>query len=437
MHGTRGNDPGGTTDPTDHHRLVREAAMLAGSRGSHRALERLVDDMSARLVGAERAPMLDAIVTVSTEGLRSCWTHGWQPEELTRHVERTTGADVAALLADLMVDELTGYPPASVHPDFFDQLTAVRATRWWPVEQHWLAARADAAGSWSVTVEQMVILVAVLHLAPRLTVLLPVPGSALPARAADHPHHVDAKTLRTVRQLLAKAESTTFPAEAETFTAAAQKLMARHSIDQAMLAAAAAAEHPGGGALGGADGPLSRRLWIDTPYVREKVALVAQVADANHARTVWQKELDVVTVMGHEADLDAVELLFTSLLVQATRAMQQEGKRVTAWGDSRTRSFRKSFLAAYAMRIGERLQEASRAETEQASDELARQGRGALVPVLAARDAAVQAYAEQEFPRVRTVSMGSAHDAEGWHRGRQAADRAALGAPPRRPVARR
>lgn len=55
------------------------------------------------------------------------------------------------------------------------------------------------------------------------------------------------------------------------------------------------------------------------------------------------------------SDLDAVELLFTSLLVQATTAMLAAGSRQDAHGRSRTRSFRQSFLAAYAQRIGERL----------------------------------------------------------------------------------
>jgi hypothetical protein len=38
-----------------------------------------------------------------------------------------------------------------------------------------------------------------------------------------------------VRALLAKAESTTYPEEADALTAKAQELMARHSIDRAML----------------------------------------------------------------------------------------------------------------------------------------------------------------------------------------------------------
>ena len=60
-------------------------------------------------------------------------------------------------------------------------------------------------------------------------------------------------------------------------------------------------------------------------------------------------------MIGFSADLDAVELLFTSLLVQASAALQRAGGKRDAAGRSRTRSFRQSFLVAYAVRIGERL----------------------------------------------------------------------------------
>src|SRR5438552_3000516 len=59
------------------------------------------------------------------------------------------------------------------------------------------------------------------------------------------------------------------------------------------------------------------------------------------------------------ADLDAVELLFTSLLVQANAAMIRAGGKKDEYGRSRTRSFRQSFLVPYAIRIGERLAEAT------------------------------------------------------------------------------
>ena len=64
-------------------------------------------------------------------------------------------------------------------------------------------------------------------------------------------------------------------------------------------------------------------------------------------------------ILARTADLAAVEMLFTSLLVQATAAMVHAGPRRDARGRSRTRSFRHAFLNAYAARIGERLRDAA------------------------------------------------------------------------------
>ena len=44
--------------------------------------------------------------------------------------------------------------------------------------------------------------------------------------------------LDTVRKLLAKADGAATPAEAEVYTAKAIELMARHGIDEALLAGA-------------------------------------------------------------------------------------------------------------------------------------------------------------------------------------------------------
>src|SRR5437879_5887944 len=176
--------------------------------------------------------------------------------------------------------------------------------------------------------------------------------------------------LERVRALLAKAESTTFPEEADALTVKAQQLMARHAIDEAMLAAGDPRE-----------AVESRKVWLDRPYEAEKARLLAQVAAANRTRTVWIKEIGVVIVIGFGPDLGVIELLFTSLLVQATRAMTTAPRRA----DGRTRSFRQSFLVGYAGRIGERLREATSAATRDAADEHG----DALLPVLADRRAAV------------------------------------------------
>jgi len=79
------------------------------------------------------------------------------------------------------------------------------------------------------------------------------------------------------------------------------------------------------------------------------------VAEANGARAVWSEHLGRVTLLGREPDLVAVELLTTSLLVQATRAMVADAPITVR----RRRSVRQSFLVAFPGRIGERLRGAS------------------------------------------------------------------------------
>jgi hypothetical protein len=125
----------------------------------------------------------------------------------------------------------------------------------------------------------------------------------------------DRRMLDRVRALLAKAESTEFPKEAEALSARAQELMARHRIDRALLAAAS----------GGAGEPSGRRLAVDSPYEAPKTVLLDVVATANGCRLVWHRSLGLCTVLGFPGDLDAVELLFTSLLAQATAAMVHAG----------------------------------------------------------------------------------------------------------------
>lgn len=73
------------------------------------------------------------------------------------------------------------------------------------------------------------------------------------------------------------------------------------------------------------------------------------------------------TVVGFLADLDAIELLFTSLLVQASAAMLRAGAKRDAHGRSRTGAFRQSFLIAYATHIGERLSQATEHTEQQAA----------------------------------------------------------------------
>ena len=102
--------------------------------------------------------------------------------------------------------------------------------------------------------------------------------------------------------------------------------------------------------------------------------------------------------------------------------LRSRGRPPSGGNGGQARSFRQSFLVAYAVRIGERLQDAADAAATAATAE---HGDNVL-PVLAARDLAAEQACADSFPQLRTQRI-STSNAEGWVAGRAAADRARLG----------
>ncbi|MDQ0380221.1 DUF2786 domain-containing protein [Amycolatopsis thermophila] len=318
------------------------------------------------------------------EVLARLWRTGWQPRDVHQIALRRLGRQGVALT----VDAIAGCAAAARR----DQVAAIGAEVWWSPQEPLL-------GQWARRhrVERVPALLAVLAV---LEALLPLPRlPEMPAPSAPA-RGVDEKVLARIRALLAKAESTSFPEEAEALSAKAQELMSRYAFEQALVSGPAA----GAGS--------ARRFWLEQPYLGPKSSLVTAVATANRCRAAFYAELGFVALVGHEVDLDLVELLSTSLLVQANEAMLAAGRR------ARTRSFRHAFLLAYAGRIGERLDEADRAAGDAVAD-------SRLLPILARRRQEVDTLFTQLFPhtlrRTTTVSNG-----EGWAAGRAAADHARL-----------
>ncbi|MFI0718640.1 DUF2786 domain-containing protein [Streptomyces sp. NPDC021224] len=296
-----------------------------------------------------------------------CARRGWEPQDLLRMVARELGARHERLAAALNAgsDAAPGVMTGFARDERLDRFSAATVC----VEVLRLYGRL-----------------------PRLPALRP-PGAEAPPGTG--------KMLARIRALLAKAESTGFPEEAEALSAKAQHLMARHSIDAALLGAAAG------------EGPGARRIGVDRPYEGAKALLLDAVAEANRCQSVWSSDYGFATVVGHSADLDAAEILYTSLLVQADRALH-------AGRVSRSRDFRESFLIAYASRVRARLTEATAAE-ESASAASA----PGLLPALASRALAVEDTTRRLFPST-TTSRLRARDAAGWSEGESAADRANL-----------
>ena len=229
--------------------------------------------------------------------------------------------------------------------------------------------------------------------------------------------------LERVRKLLAKAEHPSTPAaEAEAFSEKAAALIARYAIDDALLA-----ERNDSGAA-----PEVRTVRVHAPYSLPKSVLLTQVASAHRVRVIIgpapadDSASTTCHVVGFAVDLEMAELLFTSLLLQATSAMLQSGEV------RRVRSYRRAFLLAFAYRIGARLRDLN-AEAVQAS--AAVDGTSAEL-VLARREDRVDEAVREAFPRLRPMRFSSSHP-RGATDGAAAGSRADLGAAQRRFSSRR
>jgi hypothetical protein len=341
-------------------------------------------DAGASLLASD--PAADAaLARRGEEFVATAWRRGWQPADVVRIVRRE-------------LDD--------VHVRLVSALIRAQAAHDGPRGRRWRAQLDALTAEPPPPADRFSHATAVLELYRlllRLPALEPLEDPAPGARP-------ESRTLTRIRALLAKAEATGFPEEAEALSAKAQELMARHSVDEALLAARAPAPQT----------PGACRIGVEPPYEQAKAVLLDAVATANHCRAVWNEDLGFSTVVGFETDLEAVELLHASLLVQATAAMTKAEAAQRAGGRRRTKSFRQSFLAAYAHRIGIRLRAA--AGTQVTDD---------LLPVLASREVAVAGRLERMFPQTATTRLRGVRDAAGWTEGARAADRAQVRARPR------
>jgi hypothetical protein len=228
-----------------------------------------------------------------------------------------------------------------------------------------------------------------------------------------------AALLERVRALLAKAESTTFEAEADALAAKAQELMARHAIDRAVVEGRGARR----------DGDVgARRFHIEDPYARARFTLLSEVARACSCEALLMEKVGIAHVFGFADDLAAVDLLYTSLLVQAGTAMasaRPPGHRSA----SQVAAFRRAFLVAFARRVGERLAAARAAAVIDAQ----RVHGDDVLPVLAGRRARVDAYMADVAPASRRMTQRLS-DGGGYDAGLAAGSRATFATQARVPT---
>ena len=185
----------------------------------------------------------------------------------------------------------------------------------------------------------------------------------------------DDKLLTRISGLLRQAEGTDNEHEAEAFLKAAQRLATASSIDLAV----ARAHDP---SLRNRSTPITRQVTIGTAGkrgLRTYVQLFVQIARANDVTCDVASNSTYVIAYGFETDVDAVEALYASLVVQMVTASDatQSGayKEETAqqvvtktYGPWRRKvveektlspiTARLNFQSAFAERIGARLAQA-------------------------------------------------------------------------------
>ena len=350
------------------------------------------------------------------------WDNGWQPAEVVRLARRADGR-AGRLMAAAVAADHARRDPATLHPRWAAQLDSLDLPDVGSA-LGWVAAFGRVELIHHVAMVQTVVAaLGAAYGAGRLRTIIPPPGAPTMRSMAERDPAINDPVLLKVRGLLAQAESTTFDAEAEAFTAKAQELMARHAIDAALLWSTTERD----------ERPTSIRIPIDDPYVDIKSLLLQCVARRSRCRAVWDGHHALATVVGFASDVSSTEMLFTSLLVQAQTALQTEGSKAGPGGRSRSRSFRSSFLMAFTQRIDQRLAEINEAIECAVEAETS----GSLLPVLASRDSAVEDEVATLFGELVFSAVRGGSDPAGWARGTLAADLAELNTPLRTPAPRR
>ncbi|MDX3525104.1 DUF2786 domain-containing protein [Streptomyces sp. ID05-39B] len=224
--------------------------------------------------------------------------------------------------------------------------------------------------------------------------------------------------LAKIKALLAKAEDpASSPEEAEAYFGRAADLMAKYGIDQALLAEAQPST----------DEITSQSFDIKGKYVPDRAALLFSITHALGAQNVYWtltdsadgKRYRKIEVYAHRSTLDRIEMLFSTLQLQALNGMK---KARPQYGESLT-AYRKSWMAGFSSVVRKRLAQAE----ETAIQEARQQAGGASTElVLVKREAAVERFFKQAHPKLKAAPRRRL-TGSGWRDGKAAGERASLG----------
>ena len=172
-----------------------------------------------------------------------------------------------------------------------------------------------------------------------------------------------AKKQDLIAKLLAKAESTT-PEEAEALTEAAEKLMVRHGISQAMIEARRSKDSE-------PEPIVTETIWFTGIHARGLSMMAHQVTDAFGTMRTYGKSRRgrpdrAVVIVGYASDVEQTKMLVESLHLQSIVAMRAWWKRSDErhyLSQSRGNIAKRQFLISFGTGAAERIKEAVRVST--------------------------------------------------------------------------
>lgn len=231
---------------------------------------------------------------------------------------------------------------------------------------------------------------------------------------------MDESKLDKIQKLLAKAERAGTPEESDTFFAKAQELMSKWSIDAAMLASTRKEKAK----------VVHKQLVINKSGLwKSNLTLLTCIARPNDVQTVITQprrsgEKPVAHLIGFESDVENVEMLYASMLVQNARMRKQ---MIPPYLKTQTEKvpWIRSFIEGFGVRIGQRLQEAKDlAETTYGQETYG----NSMALVLVSKKQQVAEEMKNLFPHLGKMRGGKRKvDLDGMYAGRSAADRADIG----------
>lgn len=226
-------------------------------------------------------------------------------------------------------------------------------------------------------------------------------------------------TLRRIRALLAQAEHpNTGIFEAEAFTARATTLMAKYGVDRTMLLAS----DPTANAVG------DRIIRIPGPYAMGKLMLLSCISDALGVRSVrraapgnGQQEMHL---FGLASDLERVDMLYTSLLLQSNRFMKADQEANWYQHAASPKAWTRDWQEGFAVKVQQRLKDAEALARREAPATAA--GGVSTALVFVRRDELVAEAVSAKYPSLRRNSS-SRRVGSGYGTGQRAGARADLG----------